>query len=241
VAEPLSSAFDRPPVMLLASLPVEQEGEIEVERSLEIQEAVLCFGRAAFSRGHPVVVLADGFVAPLLAAVADEYRAPPRSEEFQESPPQLAIGMLGGVEAELGGWPRRDVPASVLQRHFDSFADFLGSSEPSKAIVVGGGGGESGAERVERFDRARERGVELLVVGPTLTNFAREQGWNDWDATRALLHEIDWPGPGAGHRDDARSLGAERVIPYAYLMQRLLETDDEEGIAMPAGGLHDER
>lgn len=238
MAEPIRACFDRPPVMLLASLPVEEEGGIEVERSLEIQEAVLSFGRAAFSRGHPVVVPSDGFAAPLLTAVADEYREPPRSEEVQESPPQLAIGMLDDIEEELGGWPRRDMSASVLQRRFESFAAFLGSTEPHKAIVVGGGGGESGVERV---DLVREREAELLVMGPTLTNFARRQGWDNWDATRDLLREIEWPRPSGEYRDSAPPLGAEGVTPYAYLMQRLLETDDEEGVAMSMRGLHGKR
>jgi hypothetical protein len=234
-------AFDRPPVMLLASLPVEEEEEFAVERSLEIQEAVLSFARAAFSRGHRVVVPADGFVAMLLTAVAAEYRTPPRSEELREAPPQLMIGMLGSAEEELAGWPRRVVPPGVLQRRFDSFADFVGLTEPGKAIVVGGGGGESRDERVERFDRLRGREMELLVMGPTLTDFAREQGWGEWDVTRDLLGEIEWPEPGAEHRDDSLPLGAESVTPYAYLMQRLLETDEEDGLAVAVGGLHGER
>lgn len=217
----LWAAFDRPPVMLLAGLPVTQEEGIEVERALEIQEAVLSFARAAFSVGHPVAVPADGFVAPLLSAVADEYRPPSRSEEIQETPPQLAIGVLGSVEEELGGWSRRAAPAAVLQPRFDSFEDFLESIEPRKVIVVGEGGAESGAERV---GSVRERGVELQAVGPTLTESARDRGWGEWDAAGRLLREIGWPEPGAESREGAPPIGAESVIPYGYLMQRLLET-----------------
>lgn len=233
----LGAEFDRSPVMLLASLPVEPEEGIEFERSLEIQEAVLSFGRAAFSRGHPVVVPADDFAAPLLAAVAAEYRAPARSEETRRTPPQLAIGMFGGAEEERAGWPGRAVPAGVLQERFDSFPDFLRSAEPRKAIVVGGGGvGESEEERVQRFEQASAWGVDMQVVGPTLTNFAREQGWYSLDATQELLAEIEWPERGGDRRGDGLLVGAERLVPYAYLMQRLLETDDEEGVEMVTGG-----
>jgi hypothetical protein len=236
VPRSLGAEFDRSPVMLLASLPVEPEEGIEFERSLEIQEAVLSFGRAAFSRGHPVVVPADGFAAPLLAAVATEYRAPARSEETRRTPPQLAIGLFGGAEEERAGWPGRAVPPGVLRERFESFADFLRSVEPRKVIVVGGGVGESEEERVLRFEQASAWGVEMQVVGPTLTNFAREQGWYSLDATQGLLAEIEWPERGGDRREDGLLVGAEGLVPYAYLMQRLLETDDEEGVEMVAGG-----
>jgi hypothetical protein len=221
VADFFDSGFVAPPVMLLASLPEEDEGPAGFERSLEIQEAVLSFGRAAFSRGHQVAVPDDEFVAPLLAAVAEEYREPTRSEEVRIAPPQLEIGRIGSEDEDLSGWSRRPLHDGVRRGDFGSFAEFLESARPRKAIAVGGGGRGFRAERVEMV---RKSGIELQAIAPTLTVGARERGWGDWDATEDLLREIDWPRPQLRERgEDASPPGAEGVVPYAYLMERLVE------------------
>lgn len=247
--ECLSSFFDRPPVLLLAGLPLEQEEGAGFKLALEIQEAVLSFGRAAFANRQPVAVSADSFAAPLLTAVAAEYRQPARSEETEAMPPQLAIGMFGSTEEERAGRPPRVMPPGVLRWHFESFPEFLASAKPRQVVVVGGGGDGAGDMRAIQFAQAREFADELQVIEPTLTDFARGQGWDEWDVTRDLLGKIGWPGwgddrfdaePRDDARDDASPPGAERVVPYAYLMQRLLGTDEDQGTATAGGGLDEQ-
>jgi hypothetical protein len=237
----LGQFFERPPVVLLASLPTESEGGAGIDRALAIQEAVLSFARAAYSHGHAVAAPADGFVAPLLAAVATEYQAPARSEAVDARPIQLAVGSWRGEEEEGGRWSRRPAPDGVMRGTFEGFDHFLAWADPRQVIVVGGGHDEPEAEPMERFIRMRDRGVGVHAIGPTLTDAALGHGWGAWDVTRNLLDEIEWPRRASDRDDDSPPLGAEAVVPYAYLMQRLLSTDEDEGTPEPVGGGFDQR
>ena len=65
--------------------------------------------------------------------------------------------------------------------------------------------------------------MPLFVVGPTLTRPLREfSDVSERDFTRGMLDEIGWP-------ETEGDVAFGHMIPYAYVMQRLVEDLERAG------------
>ncbi|MDX6623969.1 MAG: hypothetical protein QOE75_1901 [Solirubrobacterales bacterium] len=210
-------------VLLIAGIPEEHDEDVSAAHMLGIEEALLSFARAAFARGHRVIVPADRIAAPLLAMVAAEYRRGPLSESIDEEPPLLGVAVLGEGEDHPEQSLGPVLPDGIDAGGFSSFHELVAEADPSRAFLIGGS-----PSLGERVTVLRERGVPMHAIGPTLTPSSWEAGIGEWEASERILGEVEWPGATA-EEPKREAPAAEALVPYPYLMQRLLELDDELG------------
>lgn len=229
--------------MLVAGFPPEpEEGDpVAAPFLLEIEEALLSFGRAAFAAERQVVVPADREVAPLLASVAAEYRAPLRSEGEEGERALLGVALTGGRDGELEGELARVPGVAVLgpdggpleieeraRREegtgLDSGADarhpltldLVAGVEPRVGVAIGWVPGR-------RFDTTHflARGVPVETIWPTVSGDP-DSAWASEGSMGRVLEECGWsPRPAGEGEEGEASAEGPRWIPYPYVMQRM--------------------
>jgi hypothetical protein len=210
-----------PPLVLAAAFP-DEDDEVPFEHLIEIEEALLSFTRAALAQGRRLVVPGDEAVAPLVAQTVAEYAPPARTEQREGEAPLVEVLLTRGpdppLEEALAGIDRvrprvaRGQEGAGEGRRHPLTVEAVRELEPAGAVVIGGS-----RESVEDVAVLREVSVPLFVVGPTLTGPLYEFSdlW-ERDFTRGTLAEIEW-------QEAERELAFDTAIPYAYVMQRLVE------------------
>jgi hypothetical protein len=228
--KPLGPAPDftqrwHPPALLLAAFPSETE-DVDLAQTLEIEEAVLSFARAALAQGRKIALPADRVVAPLVSQVAGEYGPTAVTEAGDGSPalvkamftegrdPRLEQALAAGGQVELGQLAVGKVEISGVRHRLTPAA--LEWANPERAVVIG-----EPPALLDELELVREFGVEIATVGPTLSARDIELGnLREHDTVAPMLDEkLEL---GEGEADELR-------LPYAFLMQELVWSwSDEE-------------
>jgi hypothetical protein len=222
-------------VLLLAGFPGEDE-DVPAAWLLDTEEALLSFTRAALANGLTLAMPLDHVAAPLVAHTAAEYVPPPQMERVEPIEPlvemfaddgwdtQLEQSLTGLEHARmvsLGDRPPPDADDSQSSedargtaRH--STLRILERVRPVVAVMLG-----DTRRLVDDFFMLREYGIPLHVVTTLPGAHVVRSDLREYDITSRFLAEIDWPN--AQTEDDHPSADGSRVLPYPYLMQRLVE------------------
>lgn len=201
------------------------------------QEAIVSLARAVFAVGGQLVMMGDPDVAPIVAAVALDYAAAPSAERSARPVTPLVVVESDGddpsLRALMGPYVLRDAVEYVgsdgelvapegrlsetnlrqARRHPLS-PWVIERFELRGAVFIG-----ADAEASGDIEELRSRGVRVAVLTATVLDGDRAEAWADLDPARDFVEaRLDrW-----SERDDRPRGSSEDVVPYPFVMQRLV-------------------
>ena len=206
----------------------------------ERHDAIVGLARAVFAVGAELVVPADPDTVPLVASVALDYAPLPASERRERVASPLTVVETARLEPQLravlspfmaldavryvdaNGDPvepdpewARELEESEHLRH-PVTVDLVERFAPRGAVLV-----SPGPEAEEEIDLLHELGMRVAVIAATTRDRSSADRWRHLDPTAELLRPERrgrW-----SEREGARDEERRPVVPYAYLMQRMID------------------